>query len=176
MADFLRARRGDVPNGQRGSGRGAYAGGLLLAAAVLVAAGLWLGKRDAGAPVGALSEPEAKAEWTPADFGGFAAGMGIGEVMAFAWDEVPPFRMDAEWRGLEASEEEKSGLGEIDGEGAPEAATGFSRDENWREPAGLFFRPDIDPRVIRYKIDPSFGFENRERLLKGMMIRVQVSF
>lgn len=151
---------------------------VFLAGVVLLATGLWLGRREAGAPVTPAFEREAKAEWTPADFGGFAAGMGMGEAPAFAWDEVPPFRMDAEWRGLEAADAEKAGLGEIEAEGAEgaEAATGFSRDENWREPAGLFFRPDIDPRVIRYKIDPSFGFENRERLLKGMMIRVQVSF
>jgi len=48
--------------------------------------------------------------------------------------------------------------------------------DDWREPSGLFFRPDLDPRVIRYKIDPSFGFENRERLLKGMMFRMQINF
>jgi hypothetical protein len=157
-----------------GGGLGRVAG-FLLASALLLAAGLWLGKRETGAPVMPPTELVAKGEWTPVEFGGFEDGMLIDRTTAFPWDEVPPFRIDAAWRGLEATNAESDDLGQIEADGAA-GVPGFSREENWREPAGFFFRPDIDPRVIRYKIDPSFGFENRERLLKGMMIRVQVSF
>ncbi len=172
MTEHLRNRSVYVPTGQGTGVRCAYAAGLLVAATVLLAAGFWLGKTEAGSRVMPGPESAAKAEWTPAEFGAFANGMLMDQTPAFAWDEVPPFRVDAAWRGLEATNAESDELGEIEEEGA----AGFSREENWREPAGFFFRPDIDPRVIRYKIDPSFGFENRERLLKGMMIRVQVSF
>jgi hypothetical protein len=147
-----------------GAGGGLWrAAGFFMVSILLLAAGVWLGKREAGAPV------------TPAEFSAFANGMWIDQTTPFAWDEVPPFRVDAAWRGLEAMGAESDGLGEIEDEGAAEA-TGFSREENWREPSGLLLRPDIDSRVFRYKIDPSFGFENRERFLKGMMFRVQVSF
>jgi hypothetical protein len=97
------------------------------------------------------------------------------QTPAFDREEVPPFRVDAGWKGLEATNAEPDDSGEIEAEGAAEAE-GFLRGENWREPTGFFFRPDTDPRVIRYKIDSRFGFENRERFLKGMMIRVQVRF
>lgn len=173
-----------MPTGRGAGALFAYAGGLLLIGGVLLAAGLWLWKREAGSRVAPVAEPEprnepvAKAEWKPAEFGGFAAGMLIDRTPAFAWDEVPAFRIDAEWRGLEVPDARENGFAEndVDEVAQTEPAAGFSPGENWREPAGLFFRPDIDPRVVRYKIDPSFGFENRERLLKGMMIRVQVSF
>jgi len=149
--------------------------GIFLAGVVLLAASLWLEKRDAGASGTSRPEPRVKGEWTPAEFGGFGDGSVMDQTPAFDWEEVPPFRVDAGWKGLEATNAESDDSGEIEAEGAAEAE-GFLREENWREPTGFFFRPDTDPRVIRYKIDSRFGFENRERFLKGMMIRVQVRF
>ena len=95
----------------------------------------------------------------------------------FVWDAVPPFRMDMRWTGLEptATLWDATAETKTDAEIEAELKAMPARDD-WREPSGLFFRPDLDPRVIRYKIDPSFGFENRERLLKGMMFRMQINF
>ena len=159
--------------GKASAGGGGFlrGAGFFLTGAVLMAAGFWFGKKNVCTPVGRA----AKTEWRPADFSGFPPGALMDQTTAYAWDEVPPFRMDAVWRGLAGTNAEAGDQDETEAAGAM-GPPRFTQEETWREPSGLFFRPDIDPRVIRYKIDPSFGFEKRERLLKGMMVRVQVDF
>ncbi len=44
------------------------------------------------------------------------------------------------------------------------------------EPLVLPLKSFTTPRHIQYKLDPSFGFDNRQLQLNGMMIRVWIDF